>query len=87
MAKQVWVCDNCGSSYTHHNEASQCEHSHRARMTEATIAGSKFGSLDNTYGIDRGQRQMYPQTIRVKFSDKHNDFAMYKLERIGARGV
>jgi hypothetical protein len=87
MARRVWLCDRCGTEYEHHNEASQCEHSHKKRMETAIIQGSSFKSLDGSYGIDRGIRKMYPETIRIRFSDGHGDFATYKLERVGAKPV
>lgn len=87
MAKQVWLCDNCQTPFDHADEATQCEDAHKKRMLLAHIKGAKFESLDGSYGIDRSYRQMYPKTIRVKFSDAHGDFATYTLERIGNKAV
>ena len=67
-------------------EAERCEQSHRPKE-DMQIRSVVYASKDGTWGGNTIAKQMYPQKVVVKFSDKHGDFATYTLEHIGYKGV
>lgn len=87
MAVQRWLCKNCNTDYNDEGDAEACEANHAFRKRNAEIAYMKFDSRIDKHFAPQSWRNQYPVTIQIRFSEAHGDFATYKLDYVGYRGV
>ena len=89
MPKKIdaYECNHCGTQYPEGEAAAiVCENSHTP-IGALTILNASFRNLNNVYGIERGLARLVPVTLRVRFGPGHGEFATYKLDHVGFRGV
>lgn len=77
MPTNSWRCDKCDRRFDTELDARKCEVAHAARIDRAMIVAF----------IWEPDQINYPRSIRVKFSDKHGDFARYELKHVGYVGA
>lgn len=81
-----YECYRCSSLYAKEEQATICEDGHPA-TSQMIVRSATFAKLKGTYGVDYGHTQRYPKTVTVKFSDNPYDFATYRLDHVGYKGV
>ena len=89
MAKELkgWQCDNCGKVHPTKELAEECERKHEARMEGVEITHANFSIPERSDHFKSTMGKMFPETIHIKFSEQHGDFARYRLEHIGFVGL
>jgi hypothetical protein len=81
--RPAWQCETCWSNHHSPEQAQSCEDQHR--VLDPDKLQLKLGSRS-----PRRPGPFYqdiPETVTVKFSDNHGDFATYRLERYGFKGM
>jgi len=81
-----WRCEQCGTLYDRPEKAGRCESEHRPKES-MEIDAITYRDLDGFYGLALANAQKFPSSVRIKFSEEYGDFAVYKLEHIGHRGL
>ena len=84
--KLVYACEICGSQFNSPNDATKCEEEH-SKIEDMNIKGIQFKSLTGLFGMAKTIAIMYPERIAVKFSETRGDFATYKFEHVGFKGM
>lgn len=75
--RKVYQCDKCLKTYTLEVDATDCENSHRdSKDFEITFVSYEGSSLKDI-----------PSKVRINFSDRYGDFAMYTLLQHGYKGL
>lgn len=82
-----YQCENCQAIHNTAQAAMDCEKSHNDRREGAKIQGMSFKNPERDYGMGLHMSKMYPQSVMIKFSDGHGDFARYVLDHVGYRGL
>jgi hypothetical protein len=85
MPNKVWECTKCGHAHKSENEAIKCEEAHTP-TSKLEILAAGFSS-NHGWGPTRALQLICPSWIRVKFGDEHGQFAVYKRESVGYKGV
>lgn len=88
MPKRIigWECSKCHTFYNEEKNAQDCENSH-PKIEDIKLDGIFFSDLNDKYGPERGMLQHIPSKIKIKISEASGDFALYKLDNYGYRGV
>lgn len=86
MPVQAWHCEKCGSRYEQREKALECEGEHRDPKT-FIVTHANYRAVDSLYGAGRSFARIVPESVRIKFSDRQGDFAIYKLDHYGHRGI
>jgi hypothetical protein len=76
--KQVYLCEKCGSTWVEENLARECEGSHKEIRSVTPLKWCPYPN------------KPFPLTILVKLEGMGEldwDYATYRLERIGPKGV
>lgn len=84
MATNVWQCGVCRMTYETETDAKGCEGVHRDYKTFEIINAIYEEWTDSR---DAHFNRRVPKRVRIKFSETYGDFATYKLEHYGMRGV
>jgi hypothetical protein len=87
MARNVWICDNCGTEHKEEAGAIACQESHDKIRENLKITGAFFRNQSGCYGPDLGFARTVPERVRIRFGEGDHDFGTCKLERIGPRGL
>lgn len=86
MARNYWHCEKCNGKYDFEEMAIECERKHPV-VDKMKLEGIWFDPVSEHYGANRGLAINVPRIVRIRFSDNYGDFATYKLERYGVKGV
>ena len=93
MPDKRWLCSVCRSVFENEALASTCEKNHH-KLETFRITGAWYGQQARTdhHGFSmilthHRNTKRPPDFLTVKLSEEHGDYAQYKLEHHGPRGV
>lgn len=81
-----YACITCQTFYSKEEEAYGCEAAHPPKEN-FSITHFGFGKLDHTWGLSRELTQKVPKSLTVRFGPEFGQFAVYKLDQIGPKGM
>jgi hypothetical protein len=73
-------------TYDTKDDAERCEDEHTSRLNNAEVISS-VSVLKNKFGLGRAYALAYPEKLKIKFSGKDGDYAIYTFESSGPKGV
>lgn len=82
-----YECLICGKMHSDEKNAINCEKGHNERMKDAKIVGYNFEEKRMTFKRSVVSESVVPTKIKIQFSDKHGDFATYRLDHYGYKAV
>ena len=86
MSRQVWLCGTCGGQFDTEAEADNCATDH-PDPNKFKISRVNWMPVRDASGHTYPEARRVPHRITIKLSDQMGDFASYKLDHVGMKGL